>query len=118
MRVLLIDDTKEIIEMISEYLKLKNVECEGTEDPKKGIEMIRNQRFDAIVLDMAMPEFSGWDVIELLESEDLLKNQKIILYTASSVADKEIQKLLEKEGVHSCIRKPGKLTDLLEAIKS
>ena len=44
-----------------------------------------------------------------------MKKQKIVLFTASSMTDTEIDQLL-KQGVHSCIRKPVDIPDLLEKL--
>ena len=63
-----------------------------------------------------MPEFSGFDVINSLLKEGLLTKQKIIVFTASSVIDSEIEELVKK-GVHSCIRKPVDLDFLLEKLE-
>jgi len=69
-------------------------------------------------LDMSMPNFGGLDVINTLEKENLLKDQKIIIFTASSISNEEVDKLLEKDGVDSCLRKPVQLSELLAIIQA
>ena len=64
-----------------------------------------------------MPEFSGIDVIESLEKNDSIKNQKIILFTASSATDKEINRLLNHDGVKLCIRKPVDINILINKVE-
>jgi len=66
---------------------------------------------------LAMPEFSGKDVIESLEKNDSIKNLKIILFTASSATNQEIDVLLQHDGVESCIRKPVDINDLINKIE-
>jgi CheY-like chemotaxis protein len=64
-----------------------------------------------------MPEFSGMDVIESLKKSNILKDQKIIIFTASSATDKEIDELLKNEGVSSCIRKPVDIKILIKEVE-
>jgi len=66
---------------------------------------------------LAMPEFSGKDVIESLEKNDSIKNLKIILFTASSATNQEIDVLLQHDGVKSCIRKPVDINDLINKVE-
>ncbi len=64
-----------------------------------------------------MPEFSGMDVIESLKKSNKLKDQKIIIFTASSATDKEIVELLQNVGVSSCIRKPVDIKTLINKVE-
>jgi len=63
-----------------------------------------------------MPNFGGLDVIAALEKDHVLKDQRIIVFTASSASDEELNKLLEKDGVESYLRKPVKLSDIIRVI--
>lgn len=54
--------------------------------------------------------------ITALEKEDLLKDQRIIIFTTSSITNGQIQTLLEKDGVESCLRKPVQLSELITTI--
>ena len=85
-------------------------------DGREGLKLIKEQKFDAVLLDLAMPEFSGTDVIESLVADGLIKKQPIVLFTASSMTDDEIGELIKK-GAHSCIRKPANITDLLNKLQ-
>ncbi|MDH3203819.1 MAG: response regulator, partial [Nitrosopumilus sp.] len=76
---------------------------------------IRAQKFDVVFLDLAMPEFSGVDVIHTLKEEGIIDKQKIIIFTASSATQSDISELI-KLGAHSCIRKPVDIDTLLETL--
>lgn len=114
-RILLIDDNQSITEMMSKYLTGKGYECTVANDGRNGLTLIEQEKFDVTLLDLAMPEFTGVDVIEHLYNSGKINGQKIILFTASSVTDEEIQKLIKK-GAHSCLKKPVKLEILLKTI--
>jgi two-component system OmpR family response regulator len=117
MRILMIDDNKDITEMFSKYLRLNNHECHTSNDGRNGLSMIENQKYDAILLDLAMPEFSGIDVIRALAAKNKVYDQKIIIFTASSKPNNEIDDLI-KVGVHSCIKKPIDPDELISYLEN
>ena len=69
MRVLMVDDNQDITDLVSKFLTAKGLDNVVTNDPRDGLERIKNEDFDVILLDIAMPEFSGHDIIEELEKE-------------------------------------------------
>ncbi|MDE1770561.1 MAG: response regulator [Thaumarchaeota archaeon] len=115
MKLLLIDDNQSITEMMSKYLTGKGHECTVSNDGRNGLTLIEHEKFDIILLDLAMPDFTGVEVIEHLYKDGKINNQKIVLFTASSVTDEEIQRLI-KMGAYSCLKKPVKLEVLLKTI--
>lgn len=115
MKILGIDDNTNITSMLDEVLNACGFEYSYVNSGKEGLKTIQEQEFDLVLLDPAMPEFSGVDIIDVLAKENLLYKQKIILFTASSMSDKEIQQLLGR-GVHSCIRKPVDIDQLIERL--
>ncbi len=115
MKILLIDDNETITEMMSKYLTVKGHQCSVANDGRTGLTLMSEKKFDTILLDLAMPDFSGVDVIDSLHKNGKIKENKVILFTASSVSDGEIEALLKK-GAHSCLKKPVKLAVLLQVI--
>lgn len=105
MNVLIIDDNKDIVEMMSKYLKINEIECTKCYDGLTGLSLIDNERFDAVLLDLAMPGYSGTDVVHALKQKNLLKKQPVIIFTASSKGNEEIEYLIS-QGVYSVIKKP------------
>ena len=65
MRILLVEDNLEISEVMTVYCGFKkDIDCKVVNSGQEGLERIRNENFDLILLDLAMPEFSGKDVIQ------------------------------------------------------
>ena len=62
----------------------KDIECNMINNGREGLERIRNDKFDLVLLDLAMPDFSGWDVIKSLHKDGLIKSKNIVIFTASS----------------------------------
>ncbi|MFZ1076524.1 MAG: response regulator [Nitrosotalea sp.] len=115
MKILLIDDNQDITTMMHKYLTIKGHDCIVSNDGRNGLTIIEGQEFDVILLDLAMPEFTGIDIVNDLYNSGKIKEKKIILFTASSVKDDEIRNLIKK-GVHSCLKKPVKLDLLIKSI--
>ena len=117
MKTLLVEDNKEISEMLTKFLRLSGFDCDTAFNGKEGVKQILANNYDFVLLDIAMPGYSGIDLIDSLEKKGKLKTQKIIILTASSLTDEELIALL-KRGVHHCLRKPIDLERLLEVITS
>ena len=116
MRVLIIDDNEDVTEAISDYLESIGDSCTCLKDGKEGLEVIKKEghNYDAIILDLAMPDISGHDVLESLKNEGLLRPNKIIISTAS-IVDKDVQRMLSI-GVKAILRKPLSLEHLDETM--
>ena len=117
MNILGIDDNEDILKLLDTVISSKGHNFTQVGNGKEGVKLIEEQNFDAVLLDLAMPEFSGMDVIESLKKSNKVKDQKIILFTASSATEKEIGELVQNEGVSSCIRKPVDITTLIEEVE-
>jgi CheY-like chemotaxis protein len=117
MRILVIDDNKEITDMLSLYLEsLDNYECKVVNDGNEGLQKIKFENFDLIILDLAMPGFSGIDILNSLKSDNLLSKKNIIVLTASALNDDETEGFI-RDGVKAVIKKPISIDDLTNAIQ-
>ena len=105
MKILIIDDNKDITKMFYKYMTIKGHSCSVANDGRSGLNLIENQAFDVVILDIAMPEFSGNDIIDALCKSGKIKNQNIITLTASSI-NYDDESTLKSKGVHSCLKKP------------
>jgi len=117
MNILGIDDNEDILKLLKTVISSKGHDFTQALNGKDGVKLIEEQNFDAVLLDLAMPEFSGINVIESLKKSNRLEEQKIILFTASSATDKEIDALLKYDGVKSCIRKPVDINVLINKVE-
>ena len=80
----------------------KDIDCKVVNSGQEGLERIRNENFDLILLDLAMPEFSGKDVIQSF-TKDQLVQKNIVIFTASS--DPVVLEQLKNTGVKRDIQK-------------
>ena len=116
MKILIIDDSQEIVELLVKVLTTVGHDVVSSYSGREALKMMQEERFDLIFLDIAMPDFSGLDVIDgLVQSGKILKSP-VVLFTASSITDAEVAELVKK-GVHSCLRKPVRIETLFEKIE-
>ena len=105
MKILIVDDNEQITKMLTTFLELNDHECTVANDGNEGLKIIKENRHDVILLDLAMPEFDGYSVIKDLEENDFLKEHKIIVFTASTITQDELEGLV-KRGLSAYILKP------------
>jgi len=105
MKILGIDDNEDLLELCETFLNSVGHEYTAIDNGKEGLQTIKDKKFDVVLLDLSMPEFSGADVIDALEKEGIMNKQKVVIFTAASPSKKEIEVFLEK-GAHSILKKP------------
>jgi len=116
MEVLIIDDEPEVTEMICQYMSLKNNNCTICNSGKEGLEKLEKNSFDAVILDLSMPEMSGYQVLDELKNHDDVSSKNILVLTALNINhDDELK--LESYGVKKVLRKPIPLLDLQSALE-
>lgn len=116
MKVLLIDDNKDINDMVCLCLETQDITVKVVDEGREGLWSIKENHFDVVLLDLAMPEFSGFDIFKALKDEDLLKSKNIVIFTASSVTDNEVQEML-LTGAKAVLKKPISIDDLIETVE-
>jgi CheY-like chemotaxis protein len=116
MRLLVVDDDHDITEAITFYCSTeKDLACRVINNGQEGLESIRNENFDLILLDVAMPEFSGGDIIESLKQDELIESKNIVIFTASS--NQRLFDEMKNSGVKEVFKKPCSIEDLAKLIE-
>jgi DNA-binding response OmpR family regulator len=116
MRVCIIDDNTSITGMFSKLLKMDGHEITVANDGRAGLALLEKDTFDATILDISMPEFSGIDVVNALNESGRINEQKIVILTASSVSNEELDKL-KIQGVKEILKKPLQLDTLVATLE-
>lgn len=119
MRVLLIDDNKDIANMVNLCLESQeDITCDVISDGKEGLKSIKEGNFDVILLDLALPDFSRFDIFKdlILKDDGIINSNNILIFTASSVTDVEVQETLAS-GAKGVLRKPLSIDDLIGAVE-
>jgi CheY-like chemotaxis protein len=118
MKILVIDDNEQTTTMLSKFFNAKGFQITVTNDPMEGLNFIRGEKFDVILLDVMMPVISGIGIIELLASDDTLKDQNIFIFSGANLPNIQLKNLLRRDGVKGFLKKPIELDELLKTIAS
>ena len=114
MRALVIDDNQEILDVLSYFFEINEIECQIVCNPEDGLSRLRRKEpYDVILLDLAMPNCSGFDVVNTMKRENLLQEYNVIIITALNLGIDEVNLLLQ-EGVKEIVSKPLSIQNLEE----
>lgn len=115
--VLVVDDNQNILNLVELILESSGYSCTKANTAKHALELIydENNNYDLILMDLAMPEMSGIDVLKKLKQDGMLHEQKVVFYTASSLTDEEKEDL-KRIGALDAMRKPFSKAELLEFV--
>jgi DNA-binding NtrC family response regulator len=109
-KVVIIDDEKDILDMIEKYLRREGKYIVQTyQNPLSALNAI-DKSVDVILLDIMMPQMNGLDVLSELGKKDI--KAKTIMMTAYSTLDKVLKS--HREGVTNYIMKPFESLKSLE----
>lgn len=85
-KVFYIDDDPDMIELVQLILSRKGYEVKGSTSGFQGLESIRNDPPDLILLDLMIPDLDGWDIYNKLKTDtNLTANIPVIIITAKSL---------------------------------
>lgn len=114
-KILVIDDESEIIDMLTVVLKARNYTVISALDGQRGIERVKKDRPDLILLDILMPGTDGYSVCTKLKTDKETKNIPVIIL--SGMDEREAIIKCHNLGADDYIVKPFNLTTLLTKIR-
>ena len=117
MRVLGIDDNEQINKMLEDVLIPLGFEYASVNNGKEGLKLILKEQWDVVLLDLAMPKYSGKDLLLDLAKIRNLKKPKIVVFTASLISDNEV-KDLKNFGVTDFLKKPVSFETLVKTLSN
>jgi|GEM_PF-5968303 len=115
LKILVIDD-EQTTKMYSKFFSAKGFEIIVTSDPIEGLNLIRSEKFDVILLDIPTSLINGFSIIELLAGEDTLKNQNIFICSVVQIPEVQLKNWLRRDGIREFIKKPVNLDELFSRI--
>jgi two-component system response regulator VicR len=83
-KILCIEDEPQMIDLIRLILENRGYQVLGAEGGQRGLEMMRAERPDLLLLDLMMPEMDGGDVFHHMKEEVELRNIPVIVVTAKA----------------------------------
>jgi len=114
--ILVVDDEKKIVDIVKAYLEREGYAVMAAYDGKTALETVKRQPPDLVILDLMLPQVSGWDVCRALRTDTTIPTMPIIMLTArDDVTDKIIGLEL---GADDYVTKPFDPKELVSRVKA
>ncbi|MFC0133218.1 hybrid sensor histidine kinase/response regulator [Massilia eurypsychrophila] len=111
--LLVVDDEKMQRDSIVSLIGDSDLRIVAVENGADALEALRTSHFDCMVLDLTLPDISGFDLLDVIGKEPNLRDLPIVIYTAKELSRKEVTKLKRyaKTIVIKDARSPERLLD-------
>ncbi len=112
-KVLLVDDEEDFLDAVAERMRARGIEVSTATSARDALEMIEEKSYDAIVMDLMMPELEGTEALKEIKNRN--GELQVILLTGYVTPEQVHQAM--KFGAMDIIEKPPDLDVLIEKIK-
>lgn len=111
--VLIIEDEMNIRLFVSANLDARGYTVLEADTGEEGLQLLRQASPNAVILDMLLPDMTGWDVLDEMMKDEKIKDIPVILMTASISVDEAANypNLVQR------VTKPASVNVLLDAIR-
>ncbi len=114
MKILVIDDEPDLLEVTLLRLKANGYETFGGGDGKEALRLANKHRPDLAILDVYLPFMNGDEVARMMKQDKALKDIPVILISATFAS---IPERMDKSGAGAFLTKPYEPEELISLIK-
>lgn len=111
MKVLHVDDSPQICDMYADMFTADDSIIQSVNDAKTGLQLVVENDYDLILLDIRMPEYSGMDFLHDLKDQRPSELKKIVVTSMLEFNGNQVKELM-KFGIHSVEKKPSNFQQL------
>lgn len=112
-KVLIVDDEVEFTEVLAERMESRGMAIDTAAGGREALEKARKRSYDAIILDLSMPEMDGMETLRHLLSEN--PDLQVIVLTGYASVEKGVEAI--KLGAMEFLKKPAGVEDLVDQIQ-
>ena len=114
LRVLVVDDEASVRVSLQRYLAGKGHEVETTASGEDALVRLKASKYDAVIVDMRMPDLSGEQLFERLRSNDPAHAERVI-FTTGDLVNEQMRRFLDGTG-RPCVPKPFEFASFDQAL--
>lgn len=114
-QALVVEDDPPLRKMVRGYLELQKYGVAEASDGRKAMAALREQKFDLLVLDLMLPESSGYDVLEFIRKEGMT-GTPVLMMSARSLPEDRAQ--AEELGARLYLIKPFTRAEFTRAVRA
>ncbi len=116
MNLLAIDDNVETTEALRDYFSMQGISCTVVNEGQQGLFEIQKREYDVIILDIAMPAYTGLDILSQLQRQGV-RHKTIVVLTAWHVKEEDFKDYKDL-GVKEILKKPIGVDSLDNIVKT
>jgi CheY-like chemotaxis protein len=114
LRVLVVDDEASVRVSLQRYLAGRGHEVETTASGQDALARLKASKYDAVIVDMRMPDLSGEQLFERLRSDDPAHAERVI-FTTGDLVNEQMRRFLDGTG-RPCVPKPFEFASFDQAL--
>lgn len=112
LKILIVEDEEAISDLIRMHLTRTGYACEQAFDGKEGADKICSKHYDLVLLDIMLPEISGYELLDYVKTNDT----PVIFITAMGELSDKVKGL--RAGADDYITKPFEMVELLARVET
>jgi DNA-binding response OmpR family regulator len=112
-RVLVVDDDADVRQVLLSSLRHRSVIVDEAADGDEALDMLGQNKYAVILLDLLMPKLDGFAVLEAMQKQALQSRSVVLILTG---ADRGIVDRLDAPLVHGIVRKPFDVQELVALV--
>jgi CheY-like chemotaxis protein len=113
-RILVIEDSAVIRRLIEVCLRAADLDIHMSEDGPSGLEAVRTQSPDLLVLDIGLPGMDGWQVLDHIRTDPATRSLPVVVLTAH--AEEESRRRADEGGADAFVTKPFQPNDFRQTV--
>ncbi len=91
-KVLVVDDEADILQLVSENLLIRGYHVAEAKNGTEALAHLRSSQPALMVLDIKLPDFTGWELLKKIKSDPLIGDQFPVLVMTASITDANINR--------------------------
>jgi len=112
--MLIVEDAEEVADIIQIAFRHTEIEIHYRNSGYSALDFLESRTPDVIILDIGMPDMSGWDFLEIMKKDTTQRDIPVIILTAYN--DSTNRKIASANGVSAFLKKPIDLNELRGAV--
>jgi|SRR5256884_1925240 len=114
MRILLVDDERDIVEAVKKGLEMRGLAVDAFDDPVKALKAFKPNTYNVAILDVRMPKLNGFQLYrEILKRDDKVR---VRFFTAFEEFREEFKKAFPELDERRFIKKPTTISKIAEEL--
>ncbi len=115
-RILIVDDEKDLVELLSYNLKKERFSIDASYDGDDALIKLKNNKYDLIILDLMLPGMDGLEILRFIRSKKELSSLPVLMLTAKG---EETDRVIGLEmGADDYVTKPFSPRELIARVKA